>query len=404
MKYVSLLFILLAAGFRSTAGEQDSILTEKLTQIAAQIQRKYAPDKRVEYFSFKSKRTEDDSYHLETTSEKAVSEFRQVISEAGLNADITYSVLPSDELTDKVFGLANLSVINNRYSPSHSSEMATQSLLGTPVRILKKEKGYYFVRTPDNYLSWTEAAGILPLTKNELKAWSAAEKIVYSATYGHAFIEPNENALPVSDLVGGNILKLEGRVGTFYKVSFPDKRTAFVPVAKTTLYSDWITKPDPNADQILRSARSLLGVPYLWGGTSSKGVDCSGFTKNSFFMHGVVLPRDASQQALVGEVVDITTGDSLDIVKALQNLKPGDLLFFAGDSQSKRITHTALYIGKGEFIHSAGLVRINSMLPDSSNYADFQTRTLVSARRMLTSIGQSGISRIDQNPYYKLEN
>ena len=144
-----------------------------------------------------------------------------------------------------------------------------------------------------------------------------------------------------------------------------------------------------------------MGIPYLWGGTSIKGMDCSGFTKTSYLLNGIVLPRDASQQALVGDKVDILENDTLSISKALKNLKPGDHLFFAADKRNRRVTHTAIYIGNGDFIQAAGLVRINSMISGSKNYDDFQSRTLVGARRVLTAIGDPEITRIDKHPYYQ---
>lgn len=118
-------------------------------------------------------------------------------------------------------------------------------------------------------------------------------------------------------------------------------------------------------------------------------------------MHGIVLPRDASQQALVGDKVDIFENDSLSIDKALKNLKPGDHLFFAANKKTGRVTHTAIYIGNGDFIQAAGLVRINSMIYGSKNYDDFQSRTLVGARRILTAIGDSEITRVKQHSYYQ---
>lgn len=403
MKRVTIFTVALLSSFWCAASTTDSISARKISEIASQIQKKYAPDKRVEYFNVEATKGEENSYRVESTRADAIAEFKLLISRENSNLKLSESVLPSAELKGVSYGLANLSVINNRYIPSHSAEMATQTLLGTPVQILKKDKGYYFIRTPDNYLSWTEAAGIYAGRKSDIENWIGAEKLIFTATYGHAFSEASETSAPVSDLVGGNVLRLIGKAGNFYKVAFPDNRLAYVPVQKMQMYSDWVKKPNPVSEQIITSAKGLLGVPYLWGGTSSKGVDCSGFTKNSYFMHGIILPRDASQQALVGEAVDIMTNDSLDVTKALKNLKPGDLLFFAGDSRTRRVTHTAIYLGDGKFIHSAGLVRINSMIADSADYADFQTRTVVSARRMLTAIGQSGVSRVDHHPYYKLD-
>src|SRR5690606_14413521 len=101
------------------------------------------------------------------------------------------------------------------------------------------------------------------------------------------------------------------------------------PVKAAQNYKQWVSRPNPDAAQILTTAKTLIGTPYLWGGTSMKGVDCSGFTKTCFFLNGIILPRDASQQALIGEAVDIYEGDTVNLAKSLKNLQAGDLLFFA---------------------------------------------------------------------------
>lgn len=400
-KLVFLVALSLILKSESQAALADSVIIKKVTELASRVQKKYAPDKRTEYFQIRMQTSEPLAYTVEVSKPEAITELKALLNKENVTVQINGEFLPSRDLGDKIYGVANLSVSNNRYSPSHTAEMATQTILGTPVKILKKERGYYFVRTPDNYLSYSEIAGITAMTKAEFEAWQSADKIVYTDVYGHAFSEASEKSAPVSDLVSGNILQVMGQSNGFYKVSFPDKRLAYIPVSKAQSFAQWEKRPNPHAEEILKSARAMLGVPYLWGGTSTKGVDCSGFTKTSYFLNGVVLPRDASQQALVGEKVDIYDADTVNIAKCLKNLKPGDLLFFAGDKRTMRVTHTALYIGNGEFIQAAGLVRINSMVSGSANYGDFETRTLVSARRMLNSIGESEITRVDHHPYYK---
>lgn len=400
-KIAFLVFLVLVLKLESKAVVADSTVIKKVIELASQVQKKYAPDKRTEYFQIRMLTSEPLAYAVEVSKPEAIAELKNLLNNQQLAVQINGEVLPSKDLGDKIYGVANLSVSNNRYSPSHSAEMATQAILGTPVKILKKEKGYYFVRTPDNYLSYSETAGITPMNKAEFEAWQSAKKIVYTDVYGQAFSEASETSSPISDLVAGNILQVLGEDNGFYKVSFPDKRLAYVPVKKAESFAQWEKRPNPNAEQILKSARTMLGVPYLWGGTSTKGVDCSGFTKTSYFLNGIVLPRDASQQALVGEKVDIYESDTVSIAKCLKNLKPGDLLFFAGDKRNMRVTHTAIYIGDGQFIQAAGLVRINSMISGSANFGDFEARTLVSARRMLNSVGKPEITRVDQHSFYK---
>lgn len=368
--------------------------------IGKEIQKKFAPDKRDVFFNMQIKA---DTVKLETTSEKVLQEFEKVMPTMP-NLKLVATLLPAHHLNGFEYGIANISVANNRSQPQHSAELMTQTLLGTPVQVLKKQGGFYLVRTPDNYLAWIDSGGIKTMTKVEFENWQKAEKVIFTADFGHAFMTANVNSQRVSDLVNGNILQLLATENNFYKVGYPDGRIGYLPKAQASLYNQWVKKANPTADQILTAAKTFIGVPYLWGGTSVKGVDCSGFTKSAYFLNGIIIPRDASQQALVGLPVDVLENEDISVEKCLNNLKPGDLLFFSISKRKGinggRVTHTAIYMGNGEFIQAAGMVKINSLVPTAANYDAGQSPTLVGARRMLTEIGKPEITRVDQHNWY----
>jgi cell wall-associated NlpC family hydrolase len=374
--------------------------TAAIRTVSNQIKKEFAPDKRSVYFNIQFK---GDTVFAESTSAQVLEALNNQSKDFKGFVKIN-TLLPSNNLAGMEYGLANLSVCNNRAAPQNAAEMMTQMILGTPVQVLKKQGGYYLVRTPDGYLSWTDATAVSIMDKTGFEEWKKSKRIIFTSDFGHAFSKADMNSSRVSDLVNGNILVLTGEEKAYYRVTFPDKRTGYIKKADAKLFSDWLKKPNPNAEAILTTAKTLIGVPYLWGGTSIKGVDCSGFTKTSYFLNGIIIPRDASQQALVGEDIPVLEGDSISLTKCLKNLKAGDLLFFAAaklkGTSGGRITHTAIYMGDGEFIQSAGMVRINSLKPDAANFDERESKTLVSAKRFLNQIGTSEITRVDRHDWY----
>lgn len=397
-----LFFILYSSIGISNAQQTDSTVYNKVKTLHAEFQKEYAPDSRTKLLEMQVEDLDKNEYKFITTeaeAEKKLKEKLQAFPEVTSNIVL----LPDGSVKNKTIGIVNLSVANLRTRPSHAAEMATQTLMGTQVDILQKKGGDYRVRTPEGYIAWVPTSSIVAMNEEEIKEWKNAPKIIFTEDFGKSFSTKNTQGNRVSDLVYGNILLLLEEDENFFKVEYPDKRIAYIHKEKASLFKDWLSSRKATQENIIQSAKKMLGIPYLWGGTSVKGVDCSGFTKTSFFMNGIVIPRDASQQILAGEEVDVLDEKgNLDPDKALKNLQPADLLFFAAgkaNSPNARVTHVAIYIGDGEFIQSAGTVRINSMLKDAENYDDFQTRTLVGAKRYLGKQDQQ-IQQIATHKYY----
>jgi cell wall-associated NlpC family hydrolase len=192
------------------------------------------------------------------------------------------------------------------------------------------------------------------------------------------YSQADEKSPKVSDLVAGNILKGKKEATTFSRVTFPDGRVAFVKSSMLMNYNDWLASRKPEEEEILKSAFEMMGRPYLWGGTSGKGVDCSGFTKMVYYLNGVQLPRDANQQADVGEDVPSDT--------TFSNLLPGDLLFFgrkATEGEKERITHVGIYLGNGKMIHSSNMVEIGGLRRGEPDFSEYRLTSFVRARRMI---------------------
>lgn len=293
------------------------------------------------------------------------------------------------------YAVVNLSVCNLRRTPDFDAEMITQAVLGTPVHVLGKD-GWYHIQTPDTYTGWVHTAGIHVMSFEEYHDWNAAEKVVVTALYGLVYSAPDDKSQSISDVVAGDRLRYLGKKGKYFKVGFPDGRTGYLS-GKTGMKEDeWRKSLKTDAASIIATGKTMLGFPYLWAGMSPKGMDCSGFVRTTLYMHDIIIPRDASQQAPKGERIIINDDFS--------NLQPGDLLFFGrrGENGGRdRVSHVAIYIGGKEFIHSLGSVRINSFDPAADNYDEYDLKRLLYASRVLPFIdAQEGLNTTATNPFY----
>ncbi|MGK0365717.1 MAG: cell wall-associated NlpC family hydrolase [Saprospiraceae bacterium] len=391
-KHTLFLFLLLFTIFSCTDNKQ----IELAESAAAEVKSQFVPDRRVDIFDTDIEKTKDGLVIKgETNIPAAKKLLLQKITAINPNFIDSIQILPAADLGGETYGVVRLSVCNIRSKPKHSAELATQSTLGSSLRIYKKEGDWYYVQTPDDYLGWLDKDGFTLMDKTTYDAWMQEEKVIVTAEMAKATIGADLASATVSDLLPGNILAKRGVEGDFEKVAFPDGREAFIPRRFRTDLSAWLENTKPDTSRIFHIAKRMMGSPYLWGGTSSKGMDCSGYTKQIFFENGILLPRDASQQVRVGEEIKTDT--------TLVNLLSGDLLFFgrkATAEKKERIWHVAIYLGDGKIIHSAGNVKIQSLRRGDEDFAEDRLETFVRAKRILGSEGKNDVKWLKETNFY----
>ncbi len=367
------LFILLS----SSCSKKEDVNINPLEEQIIVVKNQFAPDKRVALFDIISvKNNLEIILKGESNLPEAINTLKENLKAENITFVDSIQLLPNANLEGKTRGVIKISVANLRSNPKHSSELATQATLGSPVLVYKKIDNWYLIQTPDKYLSWVDGGGIQLMTQEEFATWKLADKIIFLDTYGQSFEEEQQNI--VSDLVAGDVLELTEELKSFYKVKYPDGRTAYVHKNQAKKYKTWLAELETTQKSLIKTSKNLMGLPYLWGGTSSKGVDCSGFTKTIYFLNGMIIPRDASQQ--------VHTGLLADENKNFKNLQAGDLLFFgtpATKDKKERVVHVGMWIGNNEFIHSSGRVHISSMDKNASNYDDYNFNRYLKSKRLL---------------------
>ena len=148
-----------------------------------------------------------------------------------------------------------------------------------PLKVLDKKGDFYRVQTPDNYISWVDKGGITRMKKENFDTWNHRKKIIFTNNIGYVYADKSKDSEIISDITLGGILRFIGLDNTFFEVEYPDKRKGFVKREEAIYYDTWIYNLKPNQENIENVAKKMDGFPYLWGGTSSKGIDCSGLQK-----------------------------------------------------------------------------------------------------------------------------
>jgi len=231
--------------------------------------------------------------------------------------------------------------VANMYSgPSEKTDVVSQAIYGNNVVLLTSRGEWSRIQTSDQYKGWTPSRYLRIVQSGDGYATSGRIVLVDSL-FANVYREPDvtrhkpvimipfESRLEVIDEGTG---ENEG----WLQVNLPTKEAAWIQSGDVTSQGKTLTIAES-----IELAKRFLGLPYLWGGRSSFGYDCSGFTQMLVRLRGANMPRDADKQAAWKGVVAVERKD----------LQAGDLVFFG--SNAKDITHTGMYIGDGQFIHDS---------------------------------------------------
>ena len=384
--------VILAAAFAIAAFPASVAAADKLAaarEIINEVKSQMAPDSRQVVAEISASRLPSGAIVLRgATSEAGVrAEAIRRMAAAGIDIADSITVYPTDR-----WAQVRLSAASLRTRGAHAGEMATQALMGTPLRVLQSGGDWWRVQTPDGYIAYIPSSSVVEKTPAQMRAWRGAKRfIVTSLDQVKAYNSPTATGPRdvVTDLVNGCIVTIpEGRpniVNRRYHIELPDGREAYVDTSALKNIDQWAAQTF-NPELILDVAYSLEGTPYLWGGTSTKAVDCSGLAKTAYFANGIILMRDASQQALTGTRIEAANW---------RDCRAGDLLFFG--TRAGKVTHVAIYDSNGDYVHSSGRVKRNSVDPTNPSYL---TTPFLHSVRIGGNEGTRGITRAAEHPWY----
>lgn len=228
----------------------------------------------------------------------------------------------------------------NVYSgPSEDTDVVSQAIYGSHVTLVEEREEWTRVSMPDDYAGWMRVSALKRVPETEKLYASSGRLAQVEALFANLYREPDvtkhQPLITVPFETRLEVIAEPEKQQRWLQVRLPDDRTAWLQ------RGDVVFDARPlNVKSTIRLARRFLGLPYLWGGTSSYGFDCSGYMQMLYRRRGVMLPRDAAPQAQWSGLRPVTR----------RKLRPGDLLYFG--SSTEKVTHTGMYIGRGRFIHA----------------------------------------------------
>ena len=235
--------------------------------------------------------------------------------------------------------------VENMYAAADESvDVVSQATLGQVVEVVDRSGTFARVRTPDRYEGWLPRAALAEYVDPEAPRYARAGRVVeVTSLMAYVYREPDVTTTRPrtrAPLAARLEVAGDGPSERWLTVRLPSGGTGYVQRGDVKPVDPAAPRPRGSLEDVLATARRYLGVPYLWGGMTVHGIDCSGFVSRVYHANGVVLPRDARQQFESPDAVPVERGA----------LRPGDLVFFGQDA--KAISHVGLYLGDGRFINA----------------------------------------------------
>ncbi|HEX4415880.1 MAG TPA: C40 family peptidase [Lacipirellulaceae bacterium] len=284
----------------------------------------------------------------------------EFLSALGFEIENQMESLPADDLGTEIFGITKVTHSYCFDRPTGKRKQETDCLLGEPVFLLREHDGQLLVHSHEGYLGYVPSKDIVRMDEDRFSKYLDGPRVLVAADQ-----KSSKPAIPAGARLkwvstDGDQVAVELPTGDKVKIAAADCHVNEAPAAKI--------------DEIIETAKKLLGTPYFWGGRTSEGIDCSGLVQQSYASVGLFLPRDAYQQFYVGQLSATRWH--------MAGLRRGDMLYFL--ASDGKIRHTAIYLGNDKFIQAVmPHAKISSFNPKDPEYDAVHKASFAFAKRLL---------------------